>query len=204
MTSMENRHQQELTSMENRHQQELAAIQHQLDANVTSLASSLAHIGQDVTLAWTYAADADEHVVNVEWYYTPKVSQHLQFVPNAGIRLQNVAIADAANGDGIQAQLAAMEAKMASMEKRHQQELAALQHQLDANVTSLTSKLESAAKSVSFHAFLHGGPYSGGDNLTARTVYTNDGGAFSPSTGVFTAPVSGTYIFILNLMTNVV
>ncbi|KAK7481448.1 hypothetical protein BaRGS_00027299, partial [Batillaria attramentaria] len=41
MTSMENRHQQELTSMENRHQQELAAIQHQLDANVTSLASSL-------------------------------------------------------------------------------------------------------------------------------------------------------------------
>ncbi|KAK7481437.1 hypothetical protein BaRGS_00027288 [Batillaria attramentaria] len=114
----------------------------------------------------------------------------------------------------MQGRMTAMENKhqqdITSMEQRHQQELVALsrdnQHLrqlLEDNLSNLTSQQNCAPKSrVSFHALLTPREYHVNETLAPSHIYLNDGNAFDASTGVFTAPLNGTYIFIANIATS--
>nr|KAG5690548.1 hypothetical protein BaRGS_014681 [Batillaria attramentaria] len=68
------------------------------------------------------------------------------------------------------------------------------------DIAKIKEQLNTATKSVSFHAQLNYGPYKAGDTLTAYRTFNNDGNAYSETSGVFTVPVSGTYIFLANVM----
>nr|KAG5687112.1 hypothetical protein BaRGS_008659 [Batillaria attramentaria] len=62
--------------------------------------------------------------------------------------------------------------------------------------TDLTSKITMASKRVSFYAWVAGGPYNRGDTMTGHRTITNDGGAYNRTSGMFTVPISGVYIFL--------
>nr|KAG5687105.1 hypothetical protein BaRGS_008652 [Batillaria attramentaria] len=68
--------------------------------------------------------------------------------------------------------------------------------------TEFTSMINAVAKSVSFHSLMDKGPYNESDTLTGDLTYTNDGNAHDETSGVFTVPVSGTYIFLANIDDN--
>ncbi|KAK7463231.1 hypothetical protein BaRGS_00038192, partial [Batillaria attramentaria] len=63
----------------------------------------------------------------------------------------------------------------------------------------LSSKIDTAGRSVSFHVIVAGGPYNAEDVLASAYIHTNDGNAYNPGTGMFTVPVSGTYIFVATI-----
>ncbi|XP_070182624.1 uncharacterized protein [Littorina saxatilis] len=60
---------------------------------------------------------------------------------------------------------------------------------------TLTARLDTATLRVSFHARLTSS-FTCSGTLTPFTVITNEGDAFSGTTGIFTAPRNGTYFFV--------
>nr|KAG5686002.1 hypothetical protein BaRGS_028335 [Batillaria attramentaria] len=77
----------------------------------------------------------------------------------------------------------------------------ATDNQLMADVLRLKEgRTHAPAKSVSFHAWVDDGPYKARDTLTAYRTINNDGNAYNETSGMFTVPVSGTYIFLANVI----
>nr|KAG5687115.1 hypothetical protein BaRGS_008662 [Batillaria attramentaria] len=79
------------------------------------------------------------------------------------------------------------------------QELESLKQE-NANLkTDLTSRLNVADKSISFHVRVKYQPFGSGAVLKAGEVLTNNGDAYDVTSGIFTAPVNGTYIFLASI-----
>ncbi|KAK7090111.1 uncharacterized protein [Littorina saxatilis] len=66
---------------------------------------------------------------------------------------------------------------------------------------TLKARLDTATLRVSFHAKLTSF-FTGYGTLTPFTVITNEGDAFSGTTGIFTAPRNGTYFFVASAGTD--
>eukprot|EP00916_Digyalum_oweni_P002101 GHVL01003916.1.p1 GENE.GHVL01003916.1~~GHVL01003916.1.p1 ORF type:complete len:410 (+),score=18.93 GHVL01003916.1:115-1344(+) len=93
--------------------------------------------------------------------------------------------------DQVKVSFTLLEARQQEMEKNVSAENARLQTELDA----LKTRLDTATLRVSFHAMLTS-TFTGTGTLTPFTVITNEGDAFSGTTGIFTAPRNGTYFFV--------
>nr|KAG5687107.1 hypothetical protein BaRGS_008654 [Batillaria attramentaria] len=92
-----------------------------------------------------------------------------------------------------EARLATQQTEIQNLKITHQEEVANLTQQVE---TLRQDKLNTAARSVIFHAMMDGGPYNAGDTLNGFITHTNDGSAYNKTSGVFTVPVSGTYILL--------
>ncbi|XP_070174061.1 uncharacterized protein [Littorina saxatilis] len=105
--------------------------------------------------------------------------------------------------DEVAARFSIMEAHQVAMETRLDEERAAFavfrdntsleKSQMQGEMEDL--KIRLATLRVSFHAKLTS-PFTGSGTLTPFTVITNEGDAFSGTTGIFTAPRNGTYFFV--------
>ncbi|KAK7094621.1 cerebellin-1-like [Littorina saxatilis] len=76
----------------------------------------------------------------------------------------------------------------------------------NSEITTLWSKINRSSKAVGFTARLkadsdHGLQFGQSATLRFDDVLLNAGDGYNPHTGIFTAPVAGTYSFFLNLMT---
>ncbi|KAK7482253.1 hypothetical protein BaRGS_00026496 [Batillaria attramentaria] len=85
-------------------------------------------------------------------------------------------------------------------EELMEQENAALQLQLD----NLAAKIDAATQSVSFLASIssqtaQASEFNSGERIAFTITHLNNGNAYDRDTGVFTAPVNGTYVFLANL-----
>ena len=68
------------------------------------------------------------------------------------------------------------------------------------NGPAVVGGLLTTTNQPAFEAKLCSSTVNPGDVITWETALTNVGGAYNPATGVFTAPVSGTYAFGFNLL----
>nr|KAG5690539.1 hypothetical protein BaRGS_014672 [Batillaria attramentaria] len=73
-------------------------------------------------------------------------------------------------------------------------------NRLQAAVERSEKRTELAGKSIGFHAAIKSTTYSSQAFMTADEVILNDDEAFDATTGTFTAPINGTYIFVANLV----
>nr|KAG5690538.1 hypothetical protein BaRGS_014671 [Batillaria attramentaria] len=71
---------------------------------------------------------------------------------------------------------------------------------LQAAIKRNEERTELAALSISFHAKIRSITYSSQSSLQADKVFLNDDEAFNKMTGIFEAPINGTYIFVANLV----
>ncbi|KAK7474935.1 hypothetical protein BaRGS_00033822, partial [Batillaria attramentaria] len=70
--------------------------------------------------------------------------------------------------------------------------------EMRSDIATITQSMNLARKSISFHAKTKYVEFSAGDTIFPGEVYTNEGNGFNATTGVFTAPLNGIYIFIFN------
>ncbi|PVD32652.1 hypothetical protein C0Q70_08097 [Pomacea canaliculata] len=75
--------------------------------------------------------------------------------------------------------------------------------QLQSQVNTLTSKIALLDQRVFFTATLHSRLLTvGAGPLVFNHVLMNTGGGYSPTTGVFTAPCRGLYVFLVQMFTS--
>ncbi|XP_052776748.1 heavy metal-binding protein HIP-like [Mya arenaria] len=93
----------------------------------------------------------------------------------------------------------ALRAKVGDLEQSFRQSLS-LTSQL---IKDVNQQLTARSTSVAFFARLDKSYENIGawETIVFKTVVTNEGGAYDGTTGVFTAPVNGTYVFYSNIMT---
>nr|KAG5693590.1 hypothetical protein BaRGS_011715 [Batillaria attramentaria] len=87
-----------------------------------------------------------------------------------------------------------LEAEQSAL-RRENDNLKAEQSALKAKNVDLEHHVLTLEKLVLFHARLRTGDVSGGDHIIFTDVIINEGNAYNPSTGEFTAPYNGSYFF---------
>ncbi|XP_070185777.1 caprin-2-like isoform X1 [Littorina saxatilis] len=108
--------------------------------------------------------------------------------------------------DGTEVRLMLLESHQAALQKQNDLLKTENSHlkdnltQQQQALTQLNSTQVKAGQHVSFHALglQNYGHLSQGDTMLVPNVLTNEGNAYNSSTGYFTAPYSGTYLFAAN------